>query len=117
MYSHNLMKMALLFIGKVVHSYFEGGINNLSNVILKNIPGLILCLIVTLLGIYIADLIGLLLVNMNVLPTGSASPVSGIFVAIIFGIIIRNIFGLHEIFGKGVTFALKYALRDRKSVV
>lgn len=75
------------------------------------IPGLLLSLIITLLGIYTADLIGIVLIALNVLPEGSASPISGIFVAILMGIIIRNTIGLHVVFTKGVSFALKYALR------
>lgn len=77
----------------------------------KMLPGLIICLLVTLLGIYGADLVGTLLIRLNFLPTGSASPVSGIFIAILIGIIIRNTIGLHSIFMKGVAFSLKYALR------
>jgi uncharacterized integral membrane protein (TIGR00698 family) len=77
----------------------------------KALPGIILCLIVILAGIYIADLIGNLIIRLNLLPPGSASPVSGIFVAIIIGIIIRNTIGLHNVFMEGVKVSLKYALR------
>ncbi|OZU88019.1 hypothetical protein CIL03_12845 [Virgibacillus indicus] len=82
----------------------SGTLNNI-------IPGLLICFVVTMLGVYLADLIGVLLVKVNLLPAGSASPVSGIFVAILIGIIIRNSIGLHDIFLKGVKFSLKYALR------
>lgn len=75
------------------------------------IPGLMICFVLTIVGIYGADLLGKILIQMNLLPTGSASPISGIFVAIILGIIIRNVIGLHEIFQAGVKFTLKYALR------
>lgn len=74
-------------------------------------PGLLLSFIVMLIGIYIADLLGVLLVKTGLLPAGSASPVSGIFVAILIGIVIRNFIGLHLIFTDGIKFALKYALR------
>ena len=74
-------------------------------------PGLIICFIVMLVGIYAANLVGLLLVNINLLPEGSASPVSGIFVAILIGILIRNTIGLHPVFMEGVTVSVKYALR------
>lgn len=83
----------------------------MSNKIKEITPGLLLCLIVTLLGIYLADLIGLFLVSLNILPTDSASPVSGIFVAILLGIFIRNTAGLSSIFTKGVAFSLKFILR------
>ena len=42
----------------------------------KALPGLIVCLIVTLVGIYAADLLGIIIVNMKLLPEGSASPIS-----------------------------------------
>lgn len=74
-------------------------------------PGLLICLFLTLLGIYLADLMGVLLIRMNLLPDGSGSPVSGIFVAILAGIGIRKLVGLHQAFMKGVLFSLKYALR------
>lgn len=74
-------------------------------------PGLLISFIIIIVGIYTADLIGVLLVKMNVLPKGSASPISGIFVAILFGIIIRNFIGLHKVFNEGVSFVVKYALR------
>lgn len=75
------------------------------------LPGVILCILVMLAGIYIADLIGVAIVKFNVLPDGSASPVSGIFVAILIGIIIRNTIKLHPIFIDGAAFSVKYALR------
>jgi uncharacterized membrane protein YadS len=81
------------------------------NLIVKALPGIILCLVVILAGIYIADLIGRLIISLHLLPPGSASPVSGIFVAIIIGIIIRNTIGLHNVFMDGVKVSLKYALR------
>ena len=75
------------------------------------IPGLAICFIITLLGVYLADLIGVFLIEINLLPAGSASPISGIFVAILIGVIIRNTIGLHDVFQRGVKFSLKYALR------
>lgn len=75
------------------------------------VPGVALCLAVILIGIYFADLIGLLLNAMNVLPAGSSSPISGIFVAILLGILIRNTIGLSEVFMDGIKFSLKYLLR------
>lgn len=79
--------------------------------ILEFLPGFILCLVVTIIGIYGAELIGWSLIQVNFLPKGSASPISGIFVAILFGILIRNTIGLPDIFTAGVAFSLKYALR------
>ena len=81
------------------------------NVFVRTLPGLLLCLLVISGGIYVADLLGVLLVKFAILPKGSASPVSGIFVAIFIGIIIRNTIGMHTAFTQGVSFSLKYALR------
>lgn len=81
------------------------------NPIVKVLPGVAICLFVILTGIYIAELFGKLIVQFNLLPAGSASPISGIFVAILIGIIIRNVIGLHISFIDGVKFSLKYALR------
>lgn len=79
--------------------------------IVRLLPGLIFCLTVMIAGIYGADLIGYVLIATGVLPAGSASPVSGIFVAILLGIIIRNTLGVASIYGDGIGFAVKYALR------
>src|SRR5690625_5260519 len=81
------------------------------NVISRMAPGLIVCFIVMFVGIYTADIIGLLIVKLNLLPEGSSSPVSGIFVAILIGILIRNFIGLHKVFVDGVMLSVKYALR------
>ncbi|CAM3274154.1 putative sulfate exporter family transporter [Filibacter tadaridae] len=85
--------------------------NPICKLFVRAIPGLFLCLFVTLLGIYAADLIGKIIVKLGLLPEGSASPVSGIFVAILLGIIIRNTIGLHRVLIDGVAFSVKYALR------
>lgn len=81
------------------------------NTILQLVPGVFICLVITLIGIYVADLIGIVLVKSNVLPAASASPVSGIFVAILLGILIRNLVGLYDLFKKGIAFSLKFILR------
>lgn len=75
------------------------------------LPGLAICLVVIIVGIYGADAIGVALVAIGLLPEGGKSPVSGIFVAILIGILIRNTIGLQEVFIEGVGFAVKYALR------
>jgi len=75
------------------------------------LPGLFLCTIVMFIGIYGADFIGYLLIKINVLTEGSSPPISGIFVAIIVGIIIRNTIGIKDSFLDGINFSLKYALR------
>lgn len=75
------------------------------------IPGLIISLAVMFIGIYGAELIGYMMIKMGLLQEGSKTPVSGIFVAIIVGIIIRNTINLSDVFKKGVAFSVKYALR------
>src|SRR5690625_7058159 len=74
------------------------------------IAGILLALAVTIVGIYGAKILGYLLMKMNILPEGSSSPISGIFVAILIGIVIRNFIGLHTIFHEGIAFTLKYSL-------
>src|SRR5690625_2202142 len=64
------------------------------------------------LGMYGVEFIGYILIKIVLLSAGSKIPVSGIFVAIIIGIMIRNTFDLSDIFKKGISFSVKYALRD-----
>ena len=78
---------------------------------MKLIPGLLLSIIVMFIGIYGADLIGYLLIKLGLLSSNSKSPISSIFVAIILGIFIRNIFGVKQIFIEGISFSMKYILR------
>ncbi len=79
--------------------------------IIAYLPGIMLAVAIIFIGIYIADYLGLFLISMHVLPAGSASPISGIFVAILIGIVIRNTVGLADSFKSGVQFSLKYLLR------
>lgn len=76
-----------------------------------NFPGIVLCFVVMIAGVYFANLIGVLIVKLQILPEGSSSPVSGIFVAIILGIFIRNVVSIHPFFLPGIALAVKYALR------
>lgn len=75
------------------------------------LPGLLLCLLIMLSGMYGAQLIGTGLKAIGLLSEGSETPISEIFVAIILGIIIRNSIGLSDIFTKGISFSMKYILR------
>lgn len=79
--------------------------------VLETIPGLLLSAGVMVAGIFAARQIGILLVAVGLMPAGSGSPISGIFTAILLGIIIRNMIGIPELFDAGVDFAVKYALR------
>src|SRR5690625_5535743 len=82
------------------------------NVISRMAPGLIVCFIVMFVGIYAADFIGLLIVKLNLLPEGSSSPVSGIFVAILIGIFLWIFIGLHKVFFCVVILYVEYVYRS-----
>lgn len=84
---------------------------NQSSVMGNLLPGLLISIVVMFLGIYGAELIGYLLIKLDLLSPESKTPVSGIFVAIIIGIIIRNTFGMKAYFTPGIAFSVKYALR------
>ncbi|MCM3610518.1 putative sulfate exporter family transporter [Planococcus sp. MERTA32b] len=75
------------------------------------LPGLLLSAAVMLAGVYAAEMIAFLLSAADILPEGSASPISGIFTAILIGILVRNLIGLPVFLDAGIDFALKYALR------
>ncbi|WP_152656741.1 YeiH family protein [Oceanobacillus sp. CFH 90083] len=80
------------------------------NSLLDILPGLLLCIVVMFLGIYGAEWIGYVMKLTGLLSEGSKTPVSGIFVAILIGIIIRNVINFSDIFTKGISFSMKYAL-------
>src|SRR5699024_3766967 len=84
---------------------------NLSTTTMTMIPGIVICFVVTILGMVIADYIDVILVALDVLPDGGVSPISWILITILIGTIIRNTTGLRSIFKKGVAFYVKYALR------
>lgn len=79
--------------------------------LIEALPGILLCGVVMLLGILGAELLGKLMILMGILTPGSKTPVSGIFVAIILGIIIRNTVRFSDVFSKGITFSLKFLLK------
>lgn len=69
------------------------------------LPGLILALLLALGGQYLSHLIGVTWMDMP------KSPVSGIMMAILLGILVRNTIGLHQRFLPGVQFGLNRVLR------
>lgn len=81
------------------------------NEVMNVIIGIILCILITQLGIWLADVLGKFFIKSNLLPAGSGNPISSIFIAIFLGIAIRNTIGLSHLFQKGVSFTTKYALR------
>lgn len=78
---------------------------------IRILPGAALSLLIMLAGYVGAEWLGKALHYVQGLPGDSSSPISGIFVAIILGLLIRNIIGLHERFRAGVAFSIKYVLR------
>lgn len=79
--------------------------------ILQILPGVVLCLGVMVVSVYLADWLGLLINRLQGLTEEGSSPVSSIFVAIIIGLIIRNFIGLHESLKEGVNFSVKVILK------
>ncbi|WP_242694517.1 YeiH family protein [Pseudogracilibacillus auburnensis] len=80
--------------------------------IIDVVPGLLICFAVMFVGMYGAEFIGYMMIKAGLLSSESKTPVSGIFVAIIIGILIRNTIGFKQaIFGAGIAFSVKYVLR------
>lgn len=77
----------------------------------KLLPGLLLCIAIMLLGIWLTNLLGQGINRLQGLPEDSASPISSIFVAILLGLLIRNTLGLQDRFKAGVSFSTKFILR------
>ncbi|MFV8827817.1 YeiH family protein [Alkalihalobacterium sp. APHAB7] len=78
---------------------------------LSILPGVILCLIIMLCGELLSKWLGIGINYLQNLPKESTSPISGIFLSIILGLIIRNVIGLHKVFKDGVAFSVKYLLK------
>ncbi|MGO4887450.1 YeiH family protein [Anaerobacillus sp. MEB173] len=79
--------------------------------LIKLIPGVLLCLVIMIIGTFLADYLGKWVNQLQGLPSTSSSPISSIFVAIILGLLVRNIIGLQEVFKDGVTFSIKFILK------
>lgn len=77
----------------------------------KTLPGILCCIAIMFLGIVLSNWLGTVLTYLGVLPSGSSSPISGIFVSIILGLLIRNVIGMHTLFIDGVRFAMKFFLK------
>src|SRR5690625_92545 len=86
-------------------------LNLTKSAILNVIPGLLICFLVMIAGIYGTEFIGFLLTKIGLLSEGNETFVTSIFVSIIIGILIRNIFGVKKYFLDGISFSLKYILR------
>lgn len=87
------------------------GVNTAAE-IFKLLPGLLLAVVVMLAALPLADLSGHWLLRLRGIdPTGKASPVSGVTLAIIVGILLRNLTGLPATFQPGIQFCVKKLLR------
>jgi len=76
------------------------------------IPGVALAFLVALLANSLAGILGdVVLRAQGVDPTGRASPVSGIAVAVVLGLIVANLVRVPAIFGAGLQFTMKSVLR------
>lgn len=79
--------------------------------LIKFMPGLLLSLLIMIIGTFLAKWLGGWVNQLQGLPSTSPSPISSIFVAIILGLLVRNILGLQEVFKDGVTFSIKFVLK------
>jgi uncharacterized integral membrane protein (TIGR00698 family) len=76
------------------------------------LPGVILAAAIMLGALPVADLLGHWLLRLRGIdPTGKASPVSGVTIAIILGILIRNLARVPAVFQSGIQFCVKKLLR------
>ena len=80
--------------------------------IFKLVPGVGLALGIMLVALLLSDLIGRWVLSFQGIdPTGKASPISGVPVAILTGLLIRNLVGLPESFKSGLHFCVTKILR------
>ncbi|WP_245415756.1 YeiH family protein [Alteribacter populi] len=75
------------------------------------LPGVALCFSIMLIGVFLAEWLGQAINQLRGLPSTNHSPISSIFVAVILGLLVRNVLGLQEIFRDGVTFSIKFILK------
>ncbi len=80
--------------------------------ILKLWPGLGLAVALMLIALPLAETLGRNLLSLQGTdPTGKASPISGVPIAILMGLLIRNLVGLSDIFKPGLQFGVTKILR------
>lgn len=80
-------------------------------ILLGYLPGIALCFVLILIGDLFAELLGKGILYVQELPLEGKSPISGIFMAIVLGLLIRNFIGLSVIFQSGVAFSIKFLLK------
>ncbi|MEW6622857.1 MAG: putative sulfate exporter family transporter [Bacillota bacterium] len=74
-------------------------------------PGIILCFVIMVIGSILADYLGKGINYLQGLDYRGSSPISGIFMAVLLGLCIRNTFGLHERLKEGVMFSIRWLLK------
>lgn len=75
-------------------------------------PGVALSVAIMLASLHLAGWAGRALLSLQGIdPAGKSSPVSGVLVAILVGIVIRNLVGLPEIFKSGIRLSVTNLLR------
>src|SRR5258706_15358051 len=78
----------------------------------KLIPGIALAVGLMIAGVWVADIAGHVILSLaGIDPTGKASPISGVLVAILLGIVVRNTLGLPDACSAGVAFTVTKILR------
>lgn len=76
------------------------------------IPGAVLALIIMLVAVPLAEALGHWLLNLQGIdPAGKSSPVSGVLVAIVIGMLVGNFVPLPDIFKVGIRFSVTKLLR------
>src|SRR5699024_10096625 len=81
------------------------------NVAIQLLPGVLLCVLLMFSGKYLAEILSYLMIELGILSANSGTPISGIFVTILLGVLLRNLIGVKDIFLQGISFSLKYILR------
>ncbi|MCT8138566.1 putative sulfate exporter family transporter [Anaerobacillus sp. CMMVII] len=85
--------------------------NELARKSIRFLPGIILCLLVLLIAIQLSDWLGGFVNRLQGILEEGKSPISSIFTAIVLGLLIRNLLGLHPTFQEGVNFSVKIILK------
>lgn len=80
--------------------------------IVRLLPGLVLAAALMLVALPLADLLGAVILKLQGIdPTGKASPLSGVLVAIVIGILVSNLVRLPQSFNAGIRFSVTKLLR------
>jgi len=76
------------------------------------IPGVVLALVIMLVAVPLAEALGHWLLSLQGIdPAGKSSPVSGVLMAIVIGMLVGNFVPLPDIFRGGIRFSVTKLLR------